>query len=86
MRRRSPITGRTVSRNQRSATTLFSGTLLCGSCGREITLLRSADKYKVLGCLNGGTGSHGCTLSVSKSTRIVEKSLLGYIGDHLLTD
>ena len=84
---RARLTGRTVSRNQKRATTLFSGTLFCGSCGREITLLRSAGQVQGhRAASTARTGSHGCTLSSSKSTRIVEKSLLGYIGDRLLTD
>src|SRR5262249_6292945 len=41
----SPLTGRQPSRNQKSATTLFSGTLFCGYCGEELKLIRSAGKY-----------------------------------------
>jgi hypothetical protein len=76
MRRRSPLTGRKRSRNQCSATTLFSGTLFCESCGAEIKLIRSAGKYKQMACLNGMTGAHDCTLSASKSTRQVDECLL----------
>lgn len=49
-RRKSPLTGRKPSRNQMSASTLFSGTMFCGSCEKELTLIRSATKYKVMGC------------------------------------
>jgi DNA invertase Pin-like site-specific DNA recombinase len=52
-RRKCPLTGRKLSRNQKSATTLFSGTLDCDYCNRELLLRRSAGKYKVMGCLNG---------------------------------
>src|SRR5205823_2832110 len=85
-RRKSPLTGRKPSRNEKSATTLFSGTLFCGSCGRELTLVRSAGKYKVMGCINGPTGKHGCALSTTKSTRIIEACLLGYLQDRILTE
>jgi hypothetical protein len=85
-RRKNPATGRKPSRNEKSATTLFSGTLFCGPCGHELKLVRSAGKYKVMGCLNGPMGKHGCKLSTSKSTRIIEESLLGYLRDRLLTE
>jgi DNA invertase Pin-like site-specific DNA recombinase len=85
-RRESPLTGRRPSRNEKSATTLFSGTLYCGSCGRELTLLRSAGKYKVMGCINGPTGKHGCTLDTSKSTRIIEECLLGHLRERVLSE
>ena len=65
---------------------MFSGTLVCGSCGREIMLMRSADKYKVMGCINGHTGKHGCKLSATKSTRIIENCLLGFLQTVLFTD
>jgi DNA invertase Pin-like site-specific DNA recombinase len=81
-----PLTGKTPSRNQKSATTLFSGTLFCEYCGTELRLNRSTDKYKVMSCLSGSTGVHDCPLTSSKSTRIIEDCLLGYLRDHLLTD
>jgi predicted transcriptional regulator len=85
-RRKSPLTGRKHSRNQKSATTLFSGTLFCGYCGRELLLCRSTGKYKVMGCTNGWFGAHGCELSASKSTRIIEKCLLGFLLTGLLKE
>jgi hypothetical protein len=85
MRRKSPLTGRKWSRNEKSATALFSGTLACGYCEHEITLMRSG-KYKVMGCINGPTGKHRCKLSCTKSTRIIEKCLLGFLQDRLLTE
>lgn len=72
------------SRNEYSASTLFSGTLKCGYCGHEIVLIRSTRKYKMLGCRHGTAGTHGCSLS-SKSDRIVEECLLDYLKDRLLT-
>jgi hypothetical protein len=86
LRRQSPLTGRKPSRNQRSASTLFSGTLTCGYCGKELLLCRSAGKYKVTGCLNGLAGAHGCQLSTTKSTRIIETCLLRFLHDHLLAE
>jgi DNA invertase Pin-like site-specific DNA recombinase len=86
MRRASPLTGRKPSRNQVSATTLFSGTLFCEHCEEEVKLIRSTSKYKQMGCWNGITGSYGCKLSSSKSTRVVEECLLGYLRDVILTD
>ena len=85
-RKASPLTGKKPSRNQRSATTLFSGTLFCEHCKNELRLNRSAGKYKVMSCLSGSTGVHGCQFTTSKSTQIIEDCLLGYIGDFLLTD
>jgi DNA invertase Pin-like site-specific DNA recombinase len=87
----SPLTGRTPSRNQVSATTLFSGTLFCGYCTnerqqRELTLIRSAGKYKSMSCVNGPTGMHGCRLSTSKSTRIIEECLLEHIRSSIITE
>jgi DNA invertase Pin-like site-specific DNA recombinase len=86
IRRGSPLTGRKPSRNQKSATTLFSGTLFCGDCGTELLLMRSAGNYKVIGCRNGPTGKHNCTLSTTKSTRIIESCLLDFLRDNLMTD
>jgi DNA invertase Pin-like site-specific DNA recombinase len=74
------------SRNQCSATTLLSGTLHCGYCGRELTLCRSAGKYKNMFCTNGRVGVHGCQLSTTKSTRIIEECVLAHLKDVLLTE
>ncbi|NLF10038.1 MAG: hypothetical protein GX594_18975 [Pirellulaceae bacterium] len=78
-------TGRKLSRNQRSATTLFSGTLSCAYCGCELTLYRSNGKFKDMHCRNGALAAHGCLLSTSKSTKIIEECLLGHISDFILT-
>lgn len=77
---------RNPTRNQLSATTLLSGTLHCGYCGKELTLCRSAGKYKNLFCTNGRVGVHGCQLTTTKSTRIIEQCVLSYIKDVLLTE
>jgi hypothetical protein len=53
IKRASPLTGRRWSRNQCSATTLFSGTLICSHCGAELKLIRSTPDSKQLGCLSG---------------------------------
>jgi DNA invertase Pin-like site-specific DNA recombinase len=85
-RRTNPKTGKKASRNQNSATTLFSGTLFCGYCGEELTLYRSDGKYKLMGCKNGPGRRCECKLTTSKSTRIIEGALLKYIVDAILTD
>jgi hypothetical protein len=85
-RMENPRTGKPLSRNQKSATTLFSGTLFCRDCKKEIILHRSTEKYKVMACPTGIRGSCNCTLSASKSTRIIESSLLRYLRDQLLTE
>ena len=41
-------TGPKLSRNQISATTLFSGTMVCEYCGGEIKLIRSTEKYELI--------------------------------------
>jgi hypothetical protein len=79
------LTGKKWSRNQNSATTLFSGTLFCKHCKRELTLNRSNGRYKVMACSNGIAGVHDCPLTTSKSTRIIEECLLGHIGGFILT-
>mgnify|MGYP000573351674 CR=1 FL=1 len=81
-----PLTGRKWSRNQISATTLFSGTLFCEHCKRELRLNRSCGKYKAMSCPNGLAGLHNCPLTTSKSTRMIEDCLLGYLGNSLLTE
>ena len=86
LRQRSPLTGRTPSRNEMCATTLFSGTLVCADCGSELKLIRSTKKYKQMGCWNGMTGAHGCQLSSSKSVRVIEECLVTYLRDVLLTE
>jgi DNA invertase Pin-like site-specific DNA recombinase len=86
LRRQSPLTGRKPSRNQRSASTLFSGTLVCGDCDKELLLYRSAGKYKVMFCPNGRIGVQGCQLSTTKSTRIIETCLLRFLQDRLLSE
>lgn len=78
--------GRKPTRNQVSATTLFSGTLVCGYCGSEIKLIRSTEKYKQMGCLNGLQHAHDCKLSTSKSVKVIEDCLLRYIRTHLFAD
>lgn len=85
-RKAHPLTGKKWSRNQKSATTLFSGTLFCEYCNTELRLNRSAGKYKVMSCLSGSTGVHDCPLTTSKSTQIIEDCLLSYIRDSLLTE
>lgn len=85
IRRASPLTGRRWSRNQLAATTLFSGTLFCEYCGAELKLIRSTKDSKQIGCLSGHKGLHGCKLTSSKSTRIVEESLLRFLCDEILT-
>lgn len=86
MRANSPLTGRKQSRNQVSATTLFSGTLICGCCGAELKLIRSTEKYKQMGCLNGPRHACGCKLTSSKSTAIIESCLLNFLRDNIISE
>lgn len=86
LKRGSRDAGKPKSRNENCATTLFSGTLFCKYCGKELTLARSTSKYKMMGCLNGARAIHGCELSTSKSTTIIENCLLGYIRETLITE
>lgn len=64
---------------QRLPTTLFSGAIFCGYCGRELTLCRATEKYKSLGCPDGLFNKHGCELRSSKSTAIIEKVVCGFL-------
>jgi DNA invertase Pin-like site-specific DNA recombinase len=75
------------SRNEKYPTTLLSGVLKCGYCeDRDLTLLRSTNKYKVFFCPNGAHKANDCQLATSKSTRIVENAVLGFLKDHVLTE
>lgn len=84
--KRKPSSRQPVSRNQQRATTLFSGTLVCADCGRELLLYRSAQQYKNMYCVNGRSGVHGCKLCTSKSTRVIEDCLLAFLRDTVLTE
>ncbi|ODA36489.1 recombinase family protein [Planctopirus hydrillae] len=84
--KRKPGLRQPVSRNQQRATTLFSGTLVCADCGRELLLYRSAQQYKNMYCVNGRSGVYGCKLCTSKSTRVIEDCLLGFLRDTVLTE
>ncbi len=86
MQRNNPARSPRLSRNEISATTLFSGTLYCQCCQHELTLIRSTDKYKQMACPNGSRGLHECTLVTSKSTGIIERCLLPHILDVIITD
>jgi hypothetical protein len=86
MRRNSPLTGRNSSRNQISASTLFSGTLFCESCGTELKLVRSTAKYKQMGCTNSLMRGHDCKLTASKSVKVIEECLLSHLRAVLLTE
>lgn len=86
MRRACPRTGKKLSRNEIRATTLFSGTLFCDDCDEELKLIRSAAEYKQMGCPNGTMHSSGCQFRNSKSVRVIEECLLGYLRNQLLTE
>ena len=86
IRRTDGMGGRKTSRNQIRATTLFSGTLVCAYCGKELRLVRSKPGNRQLGCWNGPRGVSGCELTTSKSTKLIEECLLGYIRDVILTE
>ena len=75
-----------LTRNQMSATTLFSGTLICESCDAEIKLIRSDGKYRQMGCLNGARHAHDCKQSTSKSVQVIEECLVDFIRENLLTE
>jgi DNA invertase Pin-like site-specific DNA recombinase len=79
----SPMTGKRLSRNERSASTLFSGTMFCGYCGAEIKLARSG-KWPCMGCFHGITGVHGCQLRSVKGLKTLEESLIGFLHEHIL--
>jgi hypothetical protein len=84
-RRDNPQTGKPWSRNELSATTLFSGTLVCDYCKKEITLFRSAGPHKSFYCGNGSYGIHGCKLRTSKSTRIVETAITNFLRENVIS-
>lgn len=71
---------------ERTAVTLFSKAMKCGYCGGDIKLLHSSSKSKSMYCSNGPLSVRGCQLKASKSVRIIERSLLGYIHTNLLTE
>ena len=58
--------------------------MFCASCGEELKLTRSTPRYKQMGCPKGVFGVHGCRLSSSKSTRVIEECLLQVLRDTVL--
>ncbi len=84
-RRPSKSTGRPKSRNEKSPSTLFSGTLHCACCNSQLKLVRSAGGDKQLGTIGGSLGVHGCKLPGSRSTRVIEDCMLEYLRERLLT-
>lgn len=95
LRKAHPRTGKPLTRNQRSASTLFSATLYCEYClnnddlddrSAEIKLYRSAGDYKQMACMNGVVKKCGCSLTSSKSVKIIENSLMTFLFDELLTE
>jgi DNA invertase Pin-like site-specific DNA recombinase len=84
--KRRPIGERPVSQNEKYPTTPLSGTLKCGYCDRDLTLLRSTLKYKVFYCPNGDHRANNCKLRTSKSSRILEQGILEFLGDSILTE
>lgn len=81
----SPSLGKKHGVNKRLfAKTLFDGTLVCGCCGRELNLRRSAGQHKQVACPNSSEARYGCTFRGSKSIRIIDQALLGYLRNHLL--
>jgi DNA-binding CsgD family transcriptional regulator/DNA invertase Pin-like site-specific DNA recombinase len=77
---------RRASRNQNCATTLFSGTLFCEHCGRELTLSHSDKRYRSMYCPNGHTAKGGCKLKTNKTVTIIENALLTFLLNHILTE
>jgi site-specific DNA recombinase len=75
-----------MSRNQLSASTLFSGTLICGHCEEELSLYRSKKTHKNLYCSRGREHIGGCKLTTTKSIRIIETALLSFIQERILTE
>ena len=72
------------SRNQLYPTTLLSGTLFCGYCGRELVLFRSSNKYPCFYCPKGKEYRDRCPLCTSKSSRQLEEAVLGWVRESLL--
>lgn len=85
VRRTAKANGEASVPADRRPVTLFSSTLVCGYCGGEITLWKSG-KWPCMFCRNGNEARHGCKLSSSKSTKIIEQSLLDYIRERLVTE
>ncbi len=74
------------SRNQLYPTTLLSGTLFCGYCGHELVLYRSQGKYRCFYCPKGKEYRDRCSLCTSKSSRMLEETVLGWLRESLLTE
>lgn len=86
IRANDPKTGKRRTRNEVRPTTLFSGTLFCDYCNEELKLIRSTEKYKQFGCINGPQGAHNCKLTTSKTSRQIEEVLLRVLRDDIFTD
>ena len=84
---RHPLTGRKASYNQIRPTTLLSGTLFCGYCGRELVLTRSGADFRSFYCRSAKDGGRfDCQLASTKGVHIVEACLFQFLLDHLLTE
>lgn len=70
----------------RTASTLFSKALVCGYCGKELTLGRSAGNHKQAQCSNGRRRRHSCQLTTTKSIRIIENCILDYLKTAIFTE
>ncbi len=71
--------GKRTGQAVRMASTLFSKALVCGYCGKGLTLARSAGGHKQLQCSNGRRRRHSCRLTTTKSNRIIENCILEYL-------
>ena len=86
MRASSPRTGQPWRVCNHIANTLFGQSLVCGYCGRSLSLFRSTERYKSMYCRTGKDHAHNCKLDSSKSVRVIEECLLGYLRDNLFTE
>ena len=85
-RAKSPRTGQPWRVRNHIANTLFGRSLVCGYCGRSLSLFRSTERYKSMYCRTGTDHAHHCKLDSSKSVSVIEKNLLGFLRDVLFTE
>ena len=87
VREHAPNTGKKYNRSEVYPVALLSEVLVCGSCKHEMQLIRSDTKknYKQYGCPNGCNHVGTCQQHSSKSTRLVDTSVLDYIDQKVLT-
>lgn len=76
-----------ASRNTVYPTTILSGVVFCGSCGRELLLWKSnCKKHYQFYCPNGRQAVKGCKFRSTKSVALLSEAILSFVRDKVFTE